>query len=100
MSIEDNARQVLLALASFESTPGDADRGHHSLEGKALVQATGLSGSALQDAIDTLDEKGLLTRHKFVGDGIGNIRLNAKGRLAAERLLPAASASALQPSTV
>ncbi len=86
MSVEDDATQVLLALANFETAPGDPERGQHALEGTELEKVTGLSGSRLQDAVDVLDERKLLKRHRFVGDLIGEVRLNAQGRLAAETM--------------
>lgn len=86
MSIEDNARRVLLALASFGQRPDDPERGQHALEGEELEQVTGLGGSSLQDAVDVLDDRKHIERHRFVDDSVGQVRLNARGRLEAEKL--------------
>jgi len=49
-------------------------------------QRPGFETERLQDAVDVLDERDMIKRHKFIGDAIGNIRLNARGRQEAERI--------------
>lgn len=90
-SIEDNVLRVLLALASFEKRPADPDRGHYALERDDLITATGLSGAALRDAVDVLDSRGFVERQRYIGDPIGEVELNAQGRLEAERIARAAN---------
>ena len=53
MSIEADVTQALLALATYELTPGDPERGHHAFEGDDLVKVVGLRGHRLRDAVES-----------------------------------------------
>jgi DNA-binding MarR family transcriptional regulator len=86
MAIEDDVTNVLLGLAGYERTPNDPERGHHPLERENLVRVVCLQGNRLKDAVDLLEDRGLIDRKKFVDDNIGYIQLTAQGRREAERV--------------
>lgn len=86
MAIKDDVTKMLLALAGYERTPNDPERGHHPLERESLVKVVGLHGNRLKDAVDLLEDRDLIDRKKFVDDNIGYIQLTAQGRREVERV--------------
>ena len=84
MAIENDVATLLLALADYERMPDDPERGHHALERENLVSVSGLQGNRLKDAVDLIEDRGLIERKKFVDDNIGYIKLTARGRREAE----------------
>lgn len=93
--IDGDARTVLLAVANYEKVPNDPERGHHQLGGARLEQAAGMKGGKLEDAVDMIEGRGLLQyRKRTTADSIGTIKLNAQGRLEAQRLSQSSGAEA------
>lgn len=75
--IEENAVKVLIAL--YENDPDQS----LSFEGKDLEQFVNLSPNELNDAIDYLEDRGLIDRNNFLGTApykFGFATLNSKGR--------------------
>jgi DNA-binding MarR family transcriptional regulator len=75
--IEENAVKIIMSL--YENDPDQ----NLSFEGKDLVKFLGLSPNELNDAIDYLEDRGLIDRNNFLGTApykFGYVTLNSRGR--------------------
>jgi hypothetical protein len=74
--IEENATKVLVVL--FENNPDK----NLQFDGKNIVEYTGLSPNDINDAIEYLDERGLVERFNYLGTSpfkFGHVYLNSRG---------------------
>ncbi|ACL64473.1 hypothetical protein A2cp1_1128 [Anaeromyxobacter dehalogenans 2CP-1] len=93
MGIEDLAERILVALAEYEKHPGDTGRGRYGFNGAELSELINRDAKAspdeINDAIEYLDDNGLLERRDFLGThpfSFGHVGLNSRGRHAYEKL--------------
>jgi len=81
-------RQVVLTtLGSFKTRESDPDQGHHVLPGQVLQSLTALSPQQLNDAIELLEEEGLVEVVRTLGTApfrFSGLSLTASGRDAIE----------------
>ena len=78
MSIENNATNILIKLYKF-----DEENGRAVYPGSKLIHLTQLKPDDINDAVDYLEERGLIERLNWKGTDpftFGQIELNSKGR--------------------
>jgi tRNA A-37 threonylcarbamoyl transferase component Bud32 len=100
--MEEDATRVLLALATYEQSPGDPRRGRYSLEGHELERITKLDPDRINDAVELLEDAGQVDVRKYLGTSpfdFGGVELTARGRREAERVLKRSTESKLRHAT-
>lgn len=78
--VEENASKILIAI--FEEDKNQSDKGNW-FKGDDLLKLTNIKQNDINDAIEFLDDRGLIERLNYIGTfpyRFGQIRLNSKGR--------------------
>jgi diguanylate cyclase (GGDEF)-like protein len=88
MGIREDAVTILAALATYEQTPDDPNRGNYEFKSEEMPGLTGLTPNRVNDGVEFLASRGLVELLRYLGTHpftFGTITLTAEGRLESEK---------------